>query len=83
MNYSADGGGGLIAKSYPTLVIPWTVACQASLSMTFSRQGCWSGLPFPSPDGLPDPGIRPESPALQADSFPTELQGKSIVLIES
>ena len=43
------GGGGLVAKSYPTLVIPWTLACQAPLSMGFSRQEYWSGLPFPSP----------------------------------
>ena len=42
------GGGGLVAKSCPTLATPLTVACQASLSMGFSRQGYWSGLPFPS-----------------------------------
>ena len=42
----------------------------------FSRQGYWSGLPFPSPGDLPNPGIEPGSPALQADSLPTELQGK-------
>ena len=53
----ADGGGGLVAKSYLTLAIPWTVAHQASLSMGFSRQEYWSGLPFPSPGDLPDPGI--------------------------
>ena len=46
--------------------------------MGFSRQGYWSGLPFPSPGDLPDPGIEPRSPALQADSLPTELQGKPI-----
>ena len=44
--------------------------------MGFSRQGYWSGLPFPSPGDLPNPGIEPGSPALQADSLPTELQGK-------
>ena len=44
--------------------------------MRFSRQGYWSGLPFPSPEDLPNPGIEPGSPALQADSLPTELQGK-------
>ena len=55
---------------------PWTVAHQAPLSMRFSRQGYWSGLPFPSPGDLPDLGIEPGSPALQADSLPTELQGK-------
>ena len=44
--------------------IPWTVAYQTPLSMGFSRQEYWSGLPFPSPGDLPDPGIEPESPAL-------------------
>ena len=57
-------------------VIPWTVAHKAPLSMVFSRQEHWSGLPFPSPGDLPIPGIKPRSPALQADSLPTELQGK-------
>ena len=66
--------GSLVAKSCPTLVIPWTVACQAPLSMRFSRQEYWSGLPFPSPGDLPNPGIEPRSPALQGDSFPSELQ---------
>ena len=65
--------GGLVAKSCPTLAITWTVACQAPLSMGFSRQEYWSGLPFPSPGDLPDPGIEPGSPTLQADSLPTEL----------
>ena len=67
------GGGGLVAKSRLTLGIPWTVDCQAPLSMGFSRQKYWSGLPFPSPGHLPDPGIKPGSPALQADDLPTEL----------
>ena len=66
-------GGGLVAKSFPTLMTSWTVACQAPLSMGFSRQEYWSGLPFPSPGDLPNPGIKPGSPALQADSLPTEL----------
>ena len=48
----------------------WTVACLAPLSMGFSRQECWSGLPCPSPGALPDPGIELWSPALQADSSP-------------
>ena len=55
---------------------PWTVAHQASLSMEFSRQEYWSGLPFPSPGDLPDPGIKPGSPALQADALPSEPSGK-------
>ena len=53
----------------------WTVACQAPLSMGFSRQEYWSGLTFPSPGDLPNPEIEPGSPALQADSLLTELQG--------
>ena len=65
-----DDGGGLVAKSCPTLATPWTVARQTPLSMGFSRQECWSGLPFPSPGDLPDPGITPEFPALQAGSLP-------------
>ena len=56
------GGGGLVTKSCPTLAIPWTVACQAPLSMGFSRQEYWSGLPFPSPGDLPNPEIEPRSP---------------------
>jgi len=48
---NGGGGGGLVAKSCPTLAIPWTVAHQAPLSMGFSRQKYWSGLPFPSPGG--------------------------------
>ena len=55
--------------------IPWTVAHQAPLSMEFSRQEYWSGLPFPAPEDLPDSGIEPGSPALQADSLPSELKG--------
>ena len=54
----------------------WTVACQASLSLGFSRQEYWSGLPFPPPEDLPNPGTEPGSPALQADSLPTEPPGK-------
>ena len=46
--------------------------------MKFSRQECWSGLPFPSPGDLPDPGTEPESPALQADSLLSESPGKSL-----
>ena len=55
---------------------PWTVACQAPLSMGFSRQEYWSGLPFPSSGDLSDPGIKPGSPALQADSLPSAPPGK-------
>ena len=56
---------------------PWTVAPQAPPSMGFSRQEYWSGLPFPSPGDLPDPGIKPRSPALQADTLTSEPPGKS------
>ena len=59
---------------------PWTVVYQAPRSMGFSRQEYWSGLPFPSPGDLPDPGIEPKSLALQADALPSELPGKSLRL---
>ena len=55
---------------------PWTVAHQAPPSMEFSRQEYWSGLPFSSPGDLPDPGIEPGSPALQADALLSEPLGK-------
>ena len=55
---------------------PWTVAQQAPLSMEFSRQEYWNGLTFPSPGDLPDPGIKPWSPTLQADALPSEPPGK-------
>ena len=58
------------------LVTPWTAACLAPLTMGFSRQGYWNGLPFPSPEDLPNPGIEPRSRALQADSSLTELPGR-------
>ena len=54
---------------------PWTVAYQAPQSMEFSRQEYWSGLPFPSPRDLHNPGIEPGSPALQADTLPSEPPG--------
>ena len=57
---------------------PWTVACQAPLSMRFSRQEYWSGLPFPPAGDLPNPGIEPGSPELQVDSLPTELRGNQV-----
>ena len=55
---------------------PWTIVLQAPLSMRFSRQEHWNGLPFPSPGDLPDPGIKPKSPALQADSLPSDPPGE-------
>ena len=57
---------------------PWTTAYQTLSSMEFSKQKYWSGLPFPSPGDLPDPEIKPRSPALQADSLLSEPQGKDI-----
>ena len=54
---------------------PWTVALQAPLSMGFSRQEYWRGLPFHSPGHLPDPGIKPRSSALQVDSLPSKPPG--------
>ena len=71
---NGGGGGGFVAQSCPTLATPGTIAHQALLPMEFSRQEYWNGLPFPSPGALPNPGIKPGSPALQADSLPTELQ---------
>ena len=65
----------LVAKLCPTLVTPRTVACQSVLSMEFSRQEYWCGLPFPSPGDIHNPGIEPESPALETDSLPTNLPG--------
>ena len=63
-----------------SFAIPWTVACQAPLSMEFPRQEYWSGLPFPSPGDLPNPGIKPVSPELTDGFFPTEPPGKSKIL---
>ena len=57
-------------------VTPGTIAYQTPLSMGFSRQEYWSGLPCPSPGDLPDPGIEPRSPALQADTLPSEPPGQ-------
>ena len=61
--------------------IPWTVAHQAPLSMGFSRQENWSGLPFPSPGDYSDPEIEPGSLALQADSLPSVSPGKPLKVI--
>ena len=74
MTGAEKASSSLVAKSCPTLATPWTVACQAPLSVGFSRHEYWNGLPFPSPGDLPNPGIEPGSPALQADSLPTELR---------
>jgi len=81
----------LLSESFPSLGVtppylchsvmsnsatPWSIAHQAPLSMGFSRQEYWSGLPFPSPGDLPNPGIKPRSPTLQADALTSEPPGK-------
>ena len=66
----------VVAKQCPTLATPQTAAYRSSLSMGFSRQEHWNGLPFPFPGDLPDPGIESRSWALLADSLLTELRGK-------
>ena len=60
---------------------PWTVACQAALSVEFSRQGYWSGLPFPSQGHLPDLGIKPTFHALGGGFFTTEPPGKPRIIV--
>ena len=70
----------LVAKSHLTLAIPWAAAHQAPLCMGLLRQECWSGAPFPSPgEGtLPDPGIKPVSPALTGRLFTVSNQGSPV-----
>ena len=67
--------GHSVVSNFATL---WTVAHQGRLSMGFSQQEYWSGLPFPSPGYLPDSWIKPRFPALQADSLPPEPPGKKM-----
>ena len=66
----------LVTQSCLTLCNPWTIVHQAPLSMEFSRQVYWSGLLFPLLGDLPDPGVEPGSPELQADSLPSKLPEK-------
>ena len=73
---ASEKGKLSVAQLCPTLCDLWTVAFQAPLSMDFSRQEYWSGLPFSSPGDLPHPGIKPGSPALQADSLLSGPSGK-------
>ena len=70
--------GQVLSDSFET---PGTVILQGPLSMEFSRQEYWGGLPFPSSGDVPEPGTEPASPTLQADSLPTELPGKPLVLL--
>ena len=73
-----------IAQSFVSnSVTPWSVAYQAPLTVGLSRQEYWNGLPFPSPGDLPNPGIKPGSPTLQADGLPSELPGKLQVNLAS
>ena len=75
VNIQDISGGGLVAKSCPTLVTPWTVACQAPLSMGFFRHEVeWVAISFFR--GSSHPGIELSSPILQGYSLPTELQRK-------
>ena len=62
---------------------PWTVAYQASPSMGFPRQEYWSGSPFPSPGDVPDPGIEPGCPTLEADTLTSEPPGKPLIVPNS
>ena len=66
-----------VAQLCPTLCNPWTVVHPAPLSMGFSRQEYWSGLPFPSPGDLPNLGNKPRSPTLQADALTSAPQNKT------
>ena len=68
-------GGGIVTKSCPTLVAPWTAVLQAPLSKRFPRQESWTGLPFPSPGDLPYQGIEPTSPVWHMDSLPLSHLG--------
>ena len=69
-----------VLNRFSFFVTPWTVACQAPLSMGFPSQEHWSGLPFPSPRDLLDPGIELGSPALQANCLPAEPPGKPTLI---
>ena len=71
----------LVSQSCPALCDPTDHTSQAPLPMEFSRHEYWSALPFPSPGDLPDPGIEPRSPALQADALPSEPLDKATELL--
>ena len=73
--------GGLVAKSFPTLATPWTVACEASLSVGFSRQEYWTGFPFFSPRDFPNLGIEPRSAGWGQILYLLSYKGSPIVLI--
>ena len=75
---STPGCSLLQVMCVPLFVNPWTIARQLPLSMEFSRQEYWSGLPFPTPGDLPDPRIKPTSPALAGRFFTTEPLGSPV-----
>ena len=79
-NWACMNEGAVLCSVVSDSVTPWTVARQAPLSMGFSRQESWSGLPFPSPGDLPGPGIKPTFPALAGRFFPTEPPGKPLLM---
>ena len=79
----ASGGMCKSLQSCPPLCKPMTIAHNASRSTGFSRHEYWSGLPFPSPGDLPDPGIEPRSPSLEADALTSEPPGKMIQNLEN
>ena len=79
----SGGGGGGCRSVVSDCCDPWTAALWAPLSVGFSRQEHWSGLPFPSPGDLPNPGSKHRSPALQADSLPSEPPGKPLIMTEA
>ena len=81
--FISSGGCGLVAKLCPTLVTPRTIVCQAPLSMGFSRKEYWSGLPFPPPGDLPDPGNKPRFPAFHKSCLHLILLSRDILLLLS
>ena len=79
LDYSRKENFCLLIESHSRIqlfVTPWTVAHQDPLSVGFSRQGYWSGLPYPPLGDLPNPGIKPRSPESQANALPSEPPGK-------
>ena len=80
MMYSLFESESEVVQCVELFATQWTVAHQAPPSMGFSRQEYWSGLPFPSPGNLPNPGIEPRSPTFQADALTSEPPGKLIIL---
>ena len=69
-----------VGEYFRLFATPWTVAYKAPLSMEFSSQEYWSGLPFPSPGDLSHPRIEPRSPTLKADALPSETPGKPQIM---